>query len=57
MKSPSSMRNGSCNTSKCRGKLQKMGMLYTHSPENGDAIHPFSKNARPISILPKKEVK
>jgi hypothetical protein len=33
MKSPSSMRNGRFNTSKCRGKLQKMGVLYTHSPK------------------------
>jgi hypothetical protein len=31
MKSPSSMKNGRLNTSKCRGKLQKMGVLYTHS--------------------------
>jgi hypothetical protein len=27
------MRNGRFNTSKCRGKLQKMGVLYTHSPK------------------------
>jgi hypothetical protein len=33
MKSPSSMRNGRFNNSKCRGKLQKMGMVYTHSPK------------------------
>jgi hypothetical protein len=31
MKSPSSMRNGRFHTPKCRGKLQKMGVLYTHS--------------------------
>ena len=30
-KSPSSMRNGRLNTSKCRGKLQKMEVLYIHS--------------------------
>jgi hypothetical protein len=28
------MRNGTFNTSKCRGKLQKMGVLYTHSPKS-----------------------
>jgi hypothetical protein len=27
------MRDGRFNTSKCRGKLQKMGMLYTHPPK------------------------
>jgi hypothetical protein len=32
-KSPTFMRNESCNTSKCRGKLQKMVVLYTHSPK------------------------
>ena len=31
MKSPSSMRNGRFHTPKYRGKLQKMGVLYTHS--------------------------
>jgi hypothetical protein len=31
MKSPSSMRNGIFHLCKCRGKLQKMGVLYTHS--------------------------
>jgi hypothetical protein len=33
VKSPISMRNGRFNTSKCRGKLQKMGVMYTHSPK------------------------
>jgi hypothetical protein len=33
MKSPSSMRNGKFPTPKYRGKLQKMGVLYTHSPK------------------------
>jgi hypothetical protein len=27
------MKNGRFNTPKCRGKLQKMGVLYTHSPK------------------------
>jgi hypothetical protein len=33
MKSPSSIRNERLNTSKCRGKFQKMEVLYTHSPK------------------------
>jgi hypothetical protein len=33
MKSPSSMRNGRFHPSKCRGKVQKMEVLYTHSPK------------------------
>jgi hypothetical protein len=34
VKSPLSMNFGRINTSKCRGKLQKMGVLYTHSPKS-----------------------
>jgi hypothetical protein len=30
-KPPSSMRNGRFHPPKCRGKVQKMGVLYTHS--------------------------
>jgi hypothetical protein len=33
VKSPLSMNFGRISTSKCRGKLQKMGVLYTHSPQ------------------------
>jgi hypothetical protein len=44
VKSPISMRNGRFNSSKCRGKLQKMGVLYTHSP----------KSPGPFPKLPKK---
>jgi hypothetical protein len=33
MKSPSSMRNGRSHIPKCRGKLQKMGLVYTHHPK------------------------
>jgi hypothetical protein len=33
MKSQSSMRNGRFHPPKCRGKVQKMGVLYTHSPK------------------------
>jgi hypothetical protein len=40
VKSPISMRNGRYNTSKCRGKLQKMEVLYTHSPKS---LGPFPK--------------
>jgi hypothetical protein len=32
MKSPNSMRNGRLDTSKYRGKLEKMGVLCIHSP-------------------------
>jgi hypothetical protein len=38
------MKNGTFNTSKYRGKLQKMGVLYTHSP----------KSPSPFPKLPKK---
>jgi hypothetical protein len=34
MKSPLSMNFGRISTSKCKGKLQKMGVLYTHSPKS-----------------------
>jgi hypothetical protein len=33
VKSLMSMTNGRFNTSKSRGMLQKMGVLYTHSPQ------------------------
>jgi hypothetical protein len=38
MKSPSSMRNGRFNTSKCRGKASKMGSV----------VHPFSQKTWPV---------
>jgi hypothetical protein len=44
VKSPNSMRNGRFDTSKCRGKLEKMGVLCTRSPK---CTSPFPK-------LPKK---
>jgi hypothetical protein len=34
MRSPLSMNFGRISTSKCKGKLQKMGVLYTHSPKS-----------------------
>jgi hypothetical protein len=46
VKSPNSMRNGRFNTSKCRGKLEKMGVLCTHSP----------KSPGPIFKLPIKDL-
>jgi hypothetical protein len=33
MTSPSSMENGRFHPPKCRDKVQKMGVLYTHSPK------------------------
>jgi hypothetical protein len=33
VKPPNSMRNGRFDTSKYRGKLEKMGVLCTHSPK------------------------
>jgi hypothetical protein len=50
VKSPNSMRNGRFDTSKCRGKLEKMGVLCTHSPKS---LGPFSK--LPIKIWKKKK--
>jgi hypothetical protein len=44
MKSPISMKDGTFNTSKCRGKLEKMGVLYIHS----------LKSPGPFSNSPKK---
>jgi hypothetical protein len=41
------MRNGTFNTSKCRGKLQKMEVLYIH----------FPKSSSPFPNLPKKKKK
>jgi hypothetical protein len=40
VQSPLSMNFGRISTSKCRGKLQKMGVLYTHSPKS---LGPFPK--------------
>jgi hypothetical protein len=45
VKSPISTRNGRFNTSRCKGKLQKMEVLYTHSP----------KSRGPFSTLPKNK--
>jgi hypothetical protein len=60
MKSPSSMKNGRFHTSKCRGNLQKMEVLYTHSsklpgPPSNFLITPKkiikkSKNSKAVSL-------
>jgi hypothetical protein len=44
---PNSMRNGRFDTFKCRGKLEKMGVLCTHS----------SKSPSPFLQLPIKDLK
>jgi hypothetical protein len=43
VKSPNSMRNGRFDTSKCRGKLEKMGVLCTHSPKSPGPFPKLSK--------------
>jgi hypothetical protein len=48
VKSPNSMRNGRFDTSKWRGKLEKMGVLCTYSPKS---LGPFPK--LPIKNWPK----
>jgi hypothetical protein len=47
VKSPNPVRNGRFDTSKCRGKLEKMGVLCTHSP----------KSPGPFPKLPIKNLK
>jgi hypothetical protein len=47
VKSPISMRYGTFYTSKCRGKLQKTEVLYTHSLKSPS---PFSKLPKKIKI-------
>jgi hypothetical protein len=44
MKSPSSMRNGRFYAPKYMGKLQKMGVLYTHSPKMLRSLKKTNKN-------------
>jgi hypothetical protein len=51
VKSPVSMKNGTINTSKCRGKLQKMEELYTHSPKSPG---PFPQTSKKINFKNKK---
>jgi hypothetical protein len=53
IKSPNFMRNGRFDTSKCRGKLEKMGVLYTHSPK----MSGISSKLPPKKKLKKKKPK
>jgi hypothetical protein len=46
MKSPRSMSNGRLNTSMCRGKFQKMGVLYTHFPKIPSPFPNFPKKSK-----------
>jgi hypothetical protein len=58
-KSPSSIRNGRFHPSKCRGKIQKMGVLYTHSPKMPGPTPNFLMNSKTkqknLKKLEKKE--
>jgi hypothetical protein len=53
IKYPSSMRNGRCNTPKCRGKVQKFGVLYTHFAK----YHGQPQRTPPQKKKPKKNGK
>jgi hypothetical protein len=44
------MKNGRLHSPKCRGKVQKMGVLYTHSPKMPGPSPNFL-------IIPKKKIK
>jgi hypothetical protein len=48
------MRNGRFHPSKCRGKVQKMGVLYIHSPKMPSPSPNFFKESKFIFIKPKK---
>jgi hypothetical protein len=54
MNTPSSMGNGRFHLPKCRGKVQKMGVLYIHSPKRPD---PFPKLPRKKQKPKKKKLK
>jgi hypothetical protein len=54
MKSPSSMKNGRFHPPKCRGKLQKMRVLYTHSPK---ILGPSSCNKKKVKKIQKLQKK
>jgi hypothetical protein len=57
MKSPSSMRNGRFHPSKCKGKVQKMGVVYTHSPKmsspSPNILRKLKKNSKNSNFLEK----
>jgi hypothetical protein len=46
MKSPSSMKNGRFHLPKCKGNLQKMEVLYTHSPKMPSPSPNFPHNSK-----------
>jgi hypothetical protein len=54
VRSPISMRNARLYTSKCRGKLQKMEVLYTYSPKS---LGPFSKLSKKNLKIKIKKIK
>jgi hypothetical protein len=54
MKSLSSMKNGRFDTPKCKGKVQKMGVLYTHpqrSPGHCNLQGPLKKKLKSFQIF------
>jgi hypothetical protein len=53
IKSPNFMKNGNFHTSKCRGKLEKMGALCTHSPKSPGPFPklPKKKNSKKVGIV------
>jgi hypothetical protein len=52
LKSPSSMKNGRFHPPKYRGKVQKMGVLYTHSPKiSGPSPISFIISKRKVIFL------
>jgi hypothetical protein len=51
MKSPSSMRNGRFHPFECRGKVQKMGVLYTHPPKMPKRCHNTKRNLKKMKNL------
>jgi hypothetical protein len=51
MKSPSFMRNGRFYTSKCRGMLQNMKVLYMHPPRS---LGPYYMHGLIKNVLKKK---
>jgi hypothetical protein len=52
MKSPSSMKNGRFDTPKYSGKVQKMGVLYTHPQKK---LRPL-QHARALKNYKKKRI-
>jgi hypothetical protein len=58
VKSPNSMRNERFDTSKCKGKLEKMSTLRTHSPKSHGPFPKLPiKNLKKIKKIQKKGTK